>query len=47
MTKGFDHQDRSAYFAIPKSAPAPQHGQKADQSAKLKERRSFQPRPAH
>ena len=48
MTKGFDQQDRSANFSFHKSAPAPQHGQKPDrEAARLKEQRSFQPRPGH
>jgi hypothetical protein len=48
MTKGFDQQDRSVNFCFPKSAPAPQHGQKPDKAAiKAKEARSFQPRPGH
>jgi hypothetical protein len=48
MTRGFDQQDTSVNFSFPKSAPAPQHGQKADKkAAKTKETRSFQPRPGH
>lgn len=48
MTRGFDQQDPSVNFCFPKSAPAPQHGQKADKIAtKIKEPRSFQPRPGH
>lgn len=48
MTKGFDQQARSMNFCIPKSAPAPQHGQKfAKVVAETKEPRSFQPRPGH
>lgn len=48
MTRGFDQQDQSVNFCFPKSAPAPQHGQKADKKAtKIKEPRSFQPRPGH
>lgn len=48
MTKGFDQQDRSATYSFTKSAPTPQHGQRTGREAeKLKEPRSFQPRPAH
>lgn len=48
MTHGFQHQDQSANFTIPKSAASPQHGQKADKAvAKLREKRSFEPRPGH
>lgn len=48
MTKGFQHQGPSTSFNIPKSAASPQHGQKADKDMpKLKEKRSFAPRPGH
>ena len=48
MTKGFDHQDPLSNSAFTRTAPAPQHGQKADAPAlKVVEKRSFQPRPAH
>ncbi|MBP7648864.1 MAG: hypothetical protein KA085_05805 [Phenylobacterium sp.] len=48
MTKGFDQQDPSTNFSFPKSAPKPQHGQAFDQKTeKVKEQRSFQPRPGH
>lgn len=48
MTRGFDQQDPSVNFSFPKSAAAPQHGQKADKkTAKVREPRSFQPRPGH
>lgn len=48
MTQGFQHQNPAANFTVPKSAASPQHGQKADKTVeKLKENRSFQPRPAH
>ena len=48
MTRGFDQQNSSANFSVPRSAPTPQHGQKADtKTVKLKEPRSFQPRPGH
>lgn len=49
MTQGFQHQNQSAGLAAPlKTCASPQHGQKADEAAvKLKEKRSFQPRPGH
>lgn len=48
MTQGFQHQNQAGGFTIPKSAATPQHGQKADKAVeKLKEARSFQPRPGH
>lgn len=48
MTHGFQQQNQMANFTIPKSALTPQHGQKPDEKAvKLKEPRSFQPRPGH
>lgn len=48
MTQGFQHQNQMANFSIPKSAPSPQHGQKSDKkTTKLKEPKSFQPRPGH
>jgi hypothetical protein len=48
MTHGFQQQNQMANFTIPKSAPSPQHGQKPDKkAAKLKEPKSFQPRPGH
>jgi hypothetical protein len=48
MTRGFQQQDQMHSFVLPKSAPTPQHGQKADKAtAKIKENRSFQPRPGH
>jgi hypothetical protein len=48
MTRGFDQQDRSLNFSIPKTAPSPPHGQKPDrQGAEPKEPRAFQPRPGH
>ena len=30
MTRGFDQQDPTLNFSIPKSAPRPQHGQTPD-----------------
>lgn len=48
MPHQFEQQDASANFTLPKSAATPQHGQKADKKAvKLREPRSFQPRPGH
>ncbi|WP_165837079.1 hypothetical protein [Phenylobacterium hankyongense] len=48
MTHGFQQQDSTAGFCIPKSAATPQHGQKADtKTAKAKPPRSFEPRPGH
>lgn len=48
MTQGFQHQNQQTNFAFPKSAATPQHGQKADkQASKVKQNRSFQPRPGH
>jgi hypothetical protein len=49
MTQGFQQQDPSAGFSFLKSAPSPQHGQKADPKAAAPKRpeRSFQPRPGH
>ncbi|CAN5881499.1 hypothetical protein BH11PSE1_BH11PSE1_25480 [soil metagenome] len=47
MTRGFDQQDPTLNFSIPKSAPKPQHGQTPDKIVKVKEQRTFQPRPGH
>jgi hypothetical protein len=49
MTRGFEQQDHSANFTFTKSAPSPQHGQKADPKAAARTRppRSFEPRPGH
>lgn len=48
MTRGLQQQDPMRGFVVPKTAPAPQHGQKADLKLKSPpEPRSFQPRPAH
>jgi hypothetical protein len=49
MTKGFQQQDPGLNFCIPKSAPAPQHGQKPDKvkATPVREPRSVQPRPGH
>jgi len=48
MTSGFQHQDPMRNVSFPRSEPKAQHGQKPDQEClKLKERRSFEPRPGH
>ena len=48
MTSGFQNQNQDANLCFPKTAPKPQHGQKPDEACiKLKERRTFQPRPGH
>jgi len=48
MTQGFQHQDSGLGFTIPKAAPAPQHGKKADpKTLKAPEPRSYSPRPGH
>jgi hypothetical protein len=48
MIRGFDQQDRSLNFSVPKTAPSPQHGRVPDkQAAKLKKPRAFQPPPGH
>ena len=48
MSTHFQHQDSSLGFTIPRSAPAPQHGQKADaKTLKVREPRSYSPRPGH
>ncbi|WP_297513500.1 hypothetical protein [uncultured Caulobacter sp.] len=46
MTSGFQHQNPMTNFCLPKAEPKAQHGQKADEVClKLKERRTFEPRP--
>lgn len=49
MTKGFQQQDETLNFCIPKSAATPQHGQKPDKTkaTPVRQPRSFQPRPGH
>ena len=49
MTQGFQQQDPSGNFNIPKSAPSPQHGGKADPKGAKPTRppRTFEPRPGH
>lgn len=49
MTHGFQQQDSTLGFCIPKTAAAPQHGQKAD-PAKARPAtppRTVEPRPGH
>lgn len=48
MTSGFQNQNPNRNLSLPKSAPKPQHGAKpAPECVKLKETRSFQPKPGH
>lgn len=48
VTQGFQQQDQVANFVLPKCAPLPQHGQKADPAAvKAKARRVKELRPGH
>ena len=48
MTKDFQNQQPSALTAFSRSTAKPQHGQKPDETClKIKEKRSFEPRPAH
>ncbi|MEH0198125.1 hypothetical protein V7S57_19290 [Caulobacter sp. CCNWLY153] len=49
MTKPFQHQNPMTNYAVPKSEPKAQHGQKPDKECvELKdEKRSFEPRPGH
>jgi hypothetical protein len=48
MTQGFQHQQPVQNLGFSKSAPTPQHGQPAvKEPIKVKEPRSFQPRPGH
>lgn len=45
---GFQQQDTMSNFTFPKEAKHPQHGQPADKDCKkIKEVRSFEPRPGH
>lgn len=47
-TTRFPQQGPANSFSPPRSAPTPQHGQKAGMApVKIREPRSFQPRPAH
>lgn len=48
MPTGFQQQSPVNSFQIPRSAPAPKHGEKPDKSClKSAESRSFKPRPGH
>ena len=48
MTHGFQQQDPGLGLAFPKSAPTPQHGQKAaDKPLPVREPRTYKPRPGH
>jgi hypothetical protein len=48
MTSGFQNQNPMTNFCFPKSEPKAQHGQKPDQECvKLKEKRTFEPKPGH
>lgn len=48
MTTGFQQQELGLGYSIPKSTPAPQHGQKADaKSLKVGKPRTASPRPGH
>lgn len=48
MTSGFQNQNPMQGLCIPKSEPKAQHGQQPDKECtKLKEKRTFEPRPGH
>ena len=48
MTSGFQHQNPMQNLCFPQAEPKAQHGQKPDQACiKLKEKRTFEPRPGH
>jgi hypothetical protein len=49
MTTGFQQQDPSLNFNVPRSTPSPQHGQKADpaKAAPTRPARRAEPRPGH
>lgn len=48
MTHGLPQQSQIPGFVIPKSAPSPQHGQKApEKPLPVREPRTFTPRPGH
>ena len=48
MTSGFQNQNPIQNFCFPKSAPKARHGQKPDPACvKLKEKRTFEPKPGH
>jgi hypothetical protein len=48
MTKDFQNQEPMPLTAFSKGTAKPQHGQKPDaECLQIKEKRSFEPRPAH
>jgi len=52
MNHPFEQQGSAGGFCIPKSCATPQHGKRPDYNPpalqeKLKEKRSFEPRPGH
>lgn len=48
MTSGFQQQNPNSMIALPRAAPRPQHGQKADPSCvKPPPLHAFKPRPGH
>lgn len=48
MTRGFQNQDPMQNVCFPKAEPKPQHGRKPDEACvKLKEKRTFEPKPGH
>lgn len=48
MTHGFQQQDQVLAYPFTKSAPMPQHGQKAPElPLQVREPRSYKPRPGH
>lgn len=48
MTSGFQNQTPNLTGSLPKAEPKAQHGQKSDQDCmKVKEKRSFEPKPGH
>lgn len=48
MTSGFQHQNPMQNVCFPKAEPKAQHGQKpAEHCVKLKEKRTFEPKPGH
>jgi hypothetical protein len=49
MTHGFQQQDSTRGFCIPRSVATPQHGQKADpqRAPPVAPTRSLEPRPGH
>jgi hypothetical protein len=48
MTSGFQNQNPNLTGSLPKTEPKAQHGQKPSQDCvKMKEKRSFEPKPGH